>query len=365
MLFSSYKKILDALPEGVFVFDDKLRLQYTNAAFRGFFATENYKKDKKSNALAAAVGCKQQGRCGESSACNYCAFLRTMRSAIEEKAEKTETVHTSLQRAGRTDKLSLRIRIKPLDNKGKLFLGITDGTYETEMEQEMLSAKRMQQRLLPSGKSMGGVSYDFLYIPCHEVGGDLPQVYELGGEVYGVLADVSGKGVSAGLLSAFVRAGLDKTESDLSKVLQKLNGKFNEIAQDERSYITLTAVRIDKRGQALHYCVAGHNAPILLKNRHGINEIESPAPPISNWMPDFAYSENEFEFENGDILALVTDGVTECMNAKGEQFGIERTESVLMQSQNANDFIGKLKTALGVFSGGKFTDDVTAIAFDL
>jgi len=53
------------------------------------------------------------------------------------------------------------------------------------------------------------------------------------------------------------------------------------------------------------------------------------------------------------------------MNGQGEQFGIERTESVLMQSSSAEDFIGKLRTALNVFSGGNFTDDITAIAFDL
>jgi sigma-B regulation protein RsbU (phosphoserine phosphatase) len=70
-------------------------------------------------------------------------------------------------------------------------------------------------------------------------------------------------------------------------------------------------------------------------------------------------------FEKGDILALVTDGVTECANSAGELFGIERAESVLMQSHSAEDFIGKLKSALTVFSGGQFSDDITAIAFDL
>ena len=127
----------------------------------------------------------------------------------------------------------------------------------------------------------------------------------------------------------------------------------------------MAAVRIDKKTNTLKYAVAGHNAPILLKNSLGINEIESPAPPISNWMPDFVYRENELPFEKGDILALVTDGVTECMNAKGELFGIERAESVLMQSHSAEDFIAKLKAALSVFCGGKFSDDITAIAFDL
>ena len=115
----------------------------------------------------------------------------------------------------------------------------------------------------------------------------------------------------------------------------------------------------------IRYVSAGHNAPILLRSGQGINEIESPAPPISNWIPDFAYEEREIPFSKGDILVLLTDGVTECPNASGDRFGIERAESVLLQSRSAEDFIGKLKNALGVFSGGSLSDDVTAMAFDL
>ena len=124
-------------------------------------------------------------------------------------------------------------------------------------------------------------------------------------------------------------------------------------------------MRIDRSSKLLRYAIAGHNAPILLKNSFGINEIESPAPPISNWFSDTSYKEYEMPFESGDLLVLLTDGVTECANSAGERFGIERAESVLLQSNSAEDFIGKLRSAFTVFSGGKFTDDVTAIAFDL
>ncbi len=361
MAFGTYKKIFDRLPEGIFVFDNKLRVKYTNASFRRSFSELADKK----GSLAKVLGCTEAENCGEGKSCAYCAFLRVMRAAIEERAEKTETVSTTVRRAGHTDKISVRIRILPVDEKGKLFVGLTDGTYQTEIEREMLSAQQMQRRLLPAGKSMGGVPYSYMYIPCFGVGGDLPDVYELNGQTYGVLADVSGKGISAGMLSAFVKAGFDRKQPDLSIALSHLNAKFNELNQDERSYITVAAVRIDEERGVLRYAVAGHNAPILLKNSLGINEIESPAPPISNWLPDFQYQERELPFEKGDLLALVTDGVTECVNERGEQFGIERTESVLMQSRGAEDFIGKLKTALTVFSGGTFSDDITAIAFDL
>ena len=353
------RKILDALPQGAFVFDDKLRIKLVNAAFLRSFG------GKRSNSLKGALSCNEEGKCGEGTACGYCAFLRVMRLALQEKTEKTETLETTVRHADRTDRFSVTIRIIPVDEKGKLFLGLTDGSYQSEIERELLSAQRMQQRLLPAGKSMGGVPYSYMYIPCFGVGCDLPDVYELDGQTYGVLADVSGKGISAGMLSAFVKTAFDKKQPNLAKALCTLNAKFNELNQDERSYITVAAVRIDKEEKKLHYAVAGHNAPILLRNSYGINEIEAPAPPVSSWMPDFEYRENELPYEKGDLLVLLTDGVTECVNAKGEQFGIERAESVLMQSVSAEDFIGKIRQALNVFCGGKYTDDVTAIAFDL
>ncbi len=361
MTVGTFKKLFDALPDGVFAFDDKLRVIFTNAAFKRSFSDG----EKRLGKLSDAISCGKDKVCGESARCAYCAFRKTMLAAVREKREQTETVQTDIHHADRVERLALKIRIFPVGEKGKLFLGMTSGSYETEMEKEMLSAKQMQQRLLPAGKSMGGVPYSFMYIPCFEVGGDMPDVYELNGNTYGVLADVSGKGVSAGMLSTFVKAGFDRKQPDLAKALTTLNMKFNELGQDERSYITVAAVGIDRAQKTLRYVSAGHNAPILLKNSLGINEIESPAPPISNWMPDFVYEQKELPFEKGDILVLLTDGITECMNGKGELFGIERVESVLMQSRSAEDFIGKIKAALQVYCGGKFTDDITAIAFDL
>lgn len=356
----TYKKILDGIPSGVFVFDDKLRVKYTNAAFRRSFSD----KAKRKGSLSDALGCTE-GVCGQSSACAFCSFFKVMKEVVKTGEAKTETMRAHVHLNNRTDTLSVKIRVFPLDNTKNSYMGITDGSYETEMEREMLSAKQMQRRLLPAGKIAGGVPYSYMYVPCLEVGGDLPDVYELNGQTYGIISDVSGKGVSAGMLSAFVKAGFDRTQPSLSVALDTLSQKFNELNQDERSYITVAGVRIDRSAKTLRYAIAGHNAPILLKNSFGINEIESPAPPISNWFSDVSYKEHEMPFETGDLLVLLTDGVTECANSAGELFGIERAESVLLQSNSAEDFIGKLRSALTVFSGGKFTDDVTAIAFDL
>lgn len=359
-MVKTYKNVLNAMPDGVFTFDNKLCIKFMNTAFRRAFSVL-----KKGKRLPEILSCGETAPCGNGEQCAYCTFYRVMQRAVETGVEQTETMRTSVKRMDRTDNLSMRIRVFPADEKGKLFVGITDVEFQSAMERELLSAKQIQQRLLPAGKNMGGIPYAYIYIPHYDVGGDMPDVYQLGDDVYGVITDVSGKGISAGLLSAFVKAAFDKKQEDLGLALRALTAKFQELNQDERAYITLASVHIQPKTNTLKYAFAGHNAPILLKTAEGIHEIESPAPPISTWQPDFAYQERELPYEKGNILVLMTDGVTECVNAKGEMFGIERVESVLLQSHSADDFMGKLKSALGVFSGGTFSDDVTALAFDL
>lgn len=358
MLDSTYKKILDKMPVGVFVFDGKFRVKYTNESFRRAFQSAN-KKGK----LNDLVGCGESS-CGGSERCAYCPFMKTAQAAATTGTEQMETLQTSVNKGGVEQSVAVRIRVYPLE-KGKLYLGFTESSRQSEMEREMLTAGQMQRRLLPAGKSKAGVPYSYLYIPYHAVGGDMTDVYELDGAAYGVIADVSGKGVSGGLLSTFVKGGWDKNEPSLAKAIERLNEKFAELNQDEQSYITVSSVKIDKLRGELTYSVAGHNAPILLKTAVGIHEIELPAPPVSNWFDEFSYQEKTIPVSAGDLLVMVTDGVTESKNRAGEMFGIERVENVMIQSVNAEDFIKKLKVALGVFCGGSFADDITALAFDI
>ena len=362
MLGSLYKKVLERLPDGVMAFDKKLRIRYVNAAFCRAFLSE---KRREKGTLSSVLSCTAGDTCGAYSACKYCAVWRGMNRVVEENQPQTEEIHTTSRSGGQKNTLSVSVKFYPPTSKDGLYLAVAGTSYQAEIEREMLSAQRVQQRLLPAGKQVAGVPYALTYLPCLEVGGDLADVYELDGQAYAVIADVSGKGLSAGMLSAFAKAALDRTEPDLGVALGKLNAKFNEVGQDEKSYITVAAVRVDREAGLLYYAFAGHNAPILLKDDEGIHEIETSSPPISNWFDDAKYVERALPFRKGNTLVLLTDGVVECKSPTGELFGTERVESVLLQSRGAEDFMAKLKTALSVFSSGKYSDDVTVLAFDL
>ncbi len=348
-----YKRILDNLPTAALVLDGKLRVRYANRVFRGYFHTAAER-----GTLRDVIRCGEENCvCGAGVRCAYCSVRNLFADA---KKNGGIAFRKLILRDGEGGNVALRIKVRPL---GKFLLGVVDDAYETEIAQEMYSAQSIQQRLLPPAKGTG-VPYSFMYIPCREIGGDLPDVYAAGGDTMGFLADVSGKGISAGMLSAFVKAGWDRSERSPARALSGLNAKFQELNLDERSYVTAAAVRIERARSEICYCVAGHNAPLLLKSGDGIDEIVMQAPPVSNWMPDFCYEDRLIGYRSGDILVLLTDGVIESRNRKGEQFSLERVESVLARSENAERFIERLKAALTEFCG-EFSDDLTAIAFDL
>ena len=209
---------------------------------------------------------------------------------------------------------------------------------------------------------MAGKRYSFVYIPCRDIGGDLPEIYAVGDSACGVIADVSGKGISAGMLTAFVKAAYDKKERSPAKAIEALSARFNELGLDEKNYITVAAARIDRR--SITYSMAGHNVPILLKSGGGITRIMLNSPPVSNWFEDPKYFEDTIPYKKGDILALLTDGVTECRNAAGEMFGVDGAMRTLSFARTAEEFIKNLESNLRSFCPA-LNDDITAIAFDL
>ncbi len=345
-----YKDILEIIPTAAIVVDENLRVRYCNRAFRAYFGAE-----RERGTLADAISCREEEHCGEGVKCAYCALRALFLDAVKGRGSAFRKL---IFRRGR-EALSLRIKVQPM---GEYFLGLADNAYETEIAREMSSAQDIQQRLLPAARS--GAPYSFMYIPCREIGGDLPDVYEAGGETMGVLADVSGKGISAGMLSAFVRAGWDRSEISPARALYGLNAKFQELNLDERSYVTAVAVRIEREAGRIRYCAAGHNAPMLLKSGASIDEIVMNSPPVSTWIPGFRYEDASIPYGRGSILVLLTDGVIESRNSRGEQFSLERVEEILQKSDCAERFIERLKASLKEFCGS-FDDDITAIAFDL
>ena len=348
------KRIIDGVPTAVVVIDKNLKAVFSNTAFRSLFPY------KKANTLGEITCCANSGSNCKGDDCKGCLLRSAFSDARLSEKEINRRVFQKVINEGMSHDVSYSLTVKPLG--GGLYMGIIDDAFELEIAKELKTAKDIQQRLLPAGNWAGGKRYAYLYVPCRDIGGDLPDVFTVGNSACGVIADVSGKGISAGMLSAFVKAGYDKTEFSPAKAIENLNRKFAALNLDERNYVTVAAVRIDN--ESITYSMAGHNVPILLKTGTGITRIMLNSPPVSSWFENPSYYEDTIPYKKGDILVLLTDGVTECKNAKGDMFGADGAIKTLSISRTAEEFIKNLEANLKNFKSN-FDDDITAIAFDL
>lgn len=356
MIEKYYRRIIDGIPTAVMVVDKNLKTVFVNAAFKTLLPSGFTK-----GTLGKVCGCAENTtRCGIAENCLGCPLLSAFEDCFYARKEVSRRIFLRVKNEGLARNLTFSVNIKPLGDG--LYMGVIDDALELEIARELQTAKSIQQRLLPAGKWAAGKRYSYTYIPCREIGGDLPDVYTVGNSAFGVICDVSGKGISAGMLTAFVKAAYDKSLYSPALAIENLSRKFNELNLDERNYVTLAAVRIDNG--SITYSMAGHNVPILLKTANGITRIMLNSPPVSNWFENPSYFEDTINYEKGDILVLLTDGVTESRNHLGEMFGVDGAIKTLSVAKTGEDFIKKLEENLKSFCGD-LNDDITAIAFDL
>ncbi len=348
--------MLDGVPSGLVVTDKNLKVVYTNAAFRALFPEQSRR-----GSLGRVTGCARDVKnCGASGCVKGCMLVQAFEDALYSDRPTMQRVQLSAAGEDGEREVSFVLTVKPIGDG--LCMGVIDDALETEIASELRSARSIQQKLLPAGKWIAGKRYSYMYIPCRDIGGDLPEIFSVGDSACGVIADVSGKGISAGMLTAFVKAAYDKTAYSPAEAIGKLSERFRELNLDEKNYVTVAAARIDEH--SITYSMAGHNVPILLKSGGGITRIMLNSPPVSNWFDDPRYFEDTIPYKSGDILVLLTDGVTECRNSRGEMFGVDGAIRTLSYARTGEEFIKDLEYNLKNFCRD-LNDDVTAIAFDL
>ncbi len=351
------RRMLDGVKVAVVAADQNLTAAYANPAFVTLFSSASRR-----GCLGKLTGCAEcSAGCLGSVECRGCGLAAAFEDAFLSNREVSRRIYQRVKSGDELREVSYTITVSPIG--GGYCMGTVDDAMELEIARELQTAKSIQQRLLPAGKWAGGKRYSYLYIPCREIGGDLPDVYTVDGDACGMVADVSGKGVAAGMLSAFVKAAFDKSASSPAQAISNLNLKFKELNLDDRNYVTVAAVRIG--AESVTYSMAGHNVPILLKTAGGVTRIILNSPPVSNWFERANYFDDAIPYKSGDILVLLTDGVTERRSMNGEMFGVDGAIKTLSYSKTADDFIKNLEAALRNFAPSPLNDDITAVAFDL
>ena len=225
-------------------------------------------------------------------------------------------------------------------------------------QQELSIAASIQQRLM--AVTIPEVPFATLRgrnLSCKEIGGDFFDAVNTEEGLAVVLADVSGKGVSAALLASTLQGMIYSQLTagmPLIDIVVAANRFFTHKHIGEK-YATLIIARIRRDGE-LEYVNCGHVPPLLVCNKEVIR------PPHGNLpvglLSDATYESDHVSLHAGDRLILVTDGVTEAENARGDFFEDSRLESVAAKSATLEDIF----TAVANFCGGTpLSDDCTVV----
>jgi serine phosphatase RsbU (regulator of sigma subunit) len=231
--------------------------------------------------------------------------------------------------------------------------------------QELRFAADIQRALLPPARFASlAVDLAASSTPCRSVGGDLfDYVQHDDGSLSFTVADVAGKGTSAALLTAVVQgllAGESTAGDSPAHVCLHLNRSLCRRAVASR-FVTVFYGRLspDRR---LRYCNAGHNAPFLV-TAHGTQRLDTGGTVVGLF--DFSdYETGEVEIAPGDLLVVFSDGVTEAVNADGEEFGDERLGDCLatVRGGSAEQALAAVQKAVSEFAGTEPPrDDMTVM----
>ena len=233
------------------------------------------------------------------------------------------------------------------------------------LEGQLEVARQVQLELLPArDPQLEGYDISAYNFPTEEVSGDYYDWVQIYDDQIGlVIADVSGKGVPAALLMAFLRASLRAaTHVGYSPHISMAKVNYLLWESIERNqFVTAFYGILDVTNKTLTYTNAGHNPPILLKQNGDLSFIDRGSIPLGMFR-DTRYHEYYLTTDPGDVLMLYTDGVTEANDPHGEEFGRDRLAQAVMANRQlgARELISAVHTEVLAWTEGRgATDDVT------
>jgi sigma-B regulation protein RsbU (phosphoserine phosphatase) len=231
------------------------------------------------------------------------------------------------------------------------------------MEQELGIAREIQQALLPRDFRTGAhLQLSGMNQSCLTVGGDYFDVMELGpGRTAFLIADVSGKGLGAALLTTMLQGAFSgmAIQQPPADVFAHINNYLCGHSRLER-YATVFFAILSEDGQ-LDYINAGHPSPVLLRDGHAEAPFAADSFPVG-LIPDATYKVETHKLEPGDTLVLFSDGVTEAMDPEDNEFGTDRLKQALeaQQREGVEEVQADVLAAITEFArGASQRDDIT------
>jgi sigma-B regulation protein RsbU (phosphoserine phosphatase) len=243
------------------------------------------------------------------------------------------------------------------------------------MENELQNAREVQRILLPQAEPVvAGFRISGTNLPARIISGDYYDYIDLGDRKFGIaIADVSGKGVPAGLLMAMCRSALRSVapgRSSPSEVLAAVNRQlFPDIRED--MFISMAYGILDEETGSLTLARAGHDPALLFRRESGkVELLRSPGLALGvdgGSVFERVTKDQQVDLLVGDCVLFYTDGVREALDSTEEEFGMERMSECFRMAAplGSEAILMRMQEELRQFTGeGPQMDDITLVAIE-
>ena len=263
-----------------------------------------------------------------------------------------------------------------LDAASKIYSGLC---------RDIDAAAKLQQSLLPPSATIGRTRTAGLFIPAQMLAGDMFGHFALDDDYLAFfILDVSGHGVPSALFSFSVAQTLTPAQQSFSllkrpsgaapyysltppaQVAAELNAHFAS-ADDSDIYLTLIYGLMHQPSGQVTLVQAGHPHPLLVHpHETSIERIGSGGFPVGLF-PNLHYTESSFRMDPGDRLFLYSDGIIECHDPAGEQYGLGRLEALVLGKDDVDpsELVEMVRRDLQSWRGGDdFDDDISLVMLE-
>jgi sigma-B regulation protein RsbU (phosphoserine phosphatase) len=233
---------------------------------------------------------------------------------------------------------------------------------DAQLMRELVEARELQENLLTNtDASIGGLQLAIEWQPATTVGGDYVAAFNIDEEHAALcVADVVGKSLPAALLMANFQASL-KSLASQHRSPADVGKRLNDVLYANiplHKFVTAFYGVVNIPERTLTYTNAGHNPPLLVRSNGELVRLETGGSVLGAF-PNSHYAQGEIELRHDDRLVLFTDGLTEAVDANGEQFGEHGLIRVLFDNrhESAEDLKEIVFSAVSEFCGNTFRDD--------
>jgi phosphoserine phosphatase RsbU/P len=233
---------------------------------------------------------------------------------------------------------------------------------DAQLRRELIEARELQENLLTNTEtSIAGLQLAIQWQPATTVGGDYVAAFNIDEEHAALcVADVVGKSLPAALLMANFQASLKSLASQYLSPAD-VSKRLNDVLYANiplHKFVTAFYGVVNIPECKLTFTNAGHNPPLLVRSNGQCERLETGGSVLGAF-PDSCYGQGEIELRHDDRLVLFTDGLTEAVDATGEQFGEERLMQLLSdyRDRSAEDLKEIVFNEVGEFCGNTFRDD--------